>query len=116
MPVDTYQDVRLGASDVGREHERIAFDQGLALMEAAAATPAERTKRLEAARYMQTLWGFLIRDLSHPANDLSDGLKANLISIGLWVMRQTDKIIADESDDWDALIEINRTVREGLAT
>ncbi len=65
--------------------------------------------------YQQALWGILIRDLSDPANDLSDDLKANLISIGLWVMRETDAIVAGKSQNWRGLIDINRTIREGLA-
>ncbi|MCF3932487.1 flagellar biosynthesis regulator FlaF [Acuticoccus sp. M5D2P5] len=115
MPADSYVDVRDGASDVRREQERIAFDQGLTLMEQARATPQSPALALEASRYMQTLWGHLIRDLSHPANDLSDELKGNLISIGLWTIKETDAIIAGKGENWGPLIEINRTIRDGIA-
>lgn len=116
MPAHAYADVRQSASAVGRERERIAFDDGLALMERARAAPDATDAAHAAARHMQTLWGFLIRDLVRPENDLSQELKDNLIAVGLWVMREADAIVAGRTADWTAIIEINRTVREGLAT
>ncbi|WP_108662733.1 flagellar biosynthesis regulator FlaF [Acuticoccus kandeliae] len=114
MQADTYVDVRHDASEVGRERECMAFDEGLALMEKARAAPDVPAHGREAARYMQTLWGFLIRDLTDPANDLSDELKGNLISIGLWVIKETDAIIAGRDQNWAALIDVNRSIRQGL--
>lgn len=116
MRANAYEDVHDLSSDVLRERECLAFDQGLALLEAAKGAPGDREAAQRAVRHLQTLWGFLIRDLSNPANDLSDDLKTNLVSIGLWVMRETDAILAGTSDNWTALIEINTTVREGLST
>lgn len=113
MPTSSYADVSEGSCALGRQRECEAFDQGIALMRAARG--ADFAAQREAARFMQTLWGYLIRDLAHPANDLSDELKANLISIGLWVLRETDAIVSGAKMEWDALIEINTTVREGLA-
>lgn len=111
----SYVDVCESSSETARENERRAFDKGLALLEAAASAPPQSRHGHEAVSYQQALWGILIRDLSDPANDLSDDLKANLISIGLWVMRETDAIIAGRSQNWRGLIDINRTIREGLA-
>jgi flagellar protein FlaF len=111
----SYVDVCESSSENARENERRAFDKGLALLEAAAASPADQRHGEEAVSYQQALWGILIRDLTDPANDLSDDLKANLISIGLWVMRETDAIVAGRSHNWRGLIDINRTIREGLA-
>ena len=115
MQAFAYQDVRESSSDVAREQERLAFDQAIALMEGARSSPDELERRREATRTVQILWGYLIRDLSNPANDLSDELKGNLISIGLWVVKEADSILAGESENWAGLIDINRTIREGLA-
>lgn len=113
MQADTYVHVRQTAPSFAREQERKAFDTGIALMEAAKSSqqPAEA---IEAIRHVQTLWGYLIKDLSDPSNELPDDLKGNLVSIGLWVLKETDSILAGKSQNWDALIDINRTVREGL--
>lgn len=113
MPANHYADVSEASSFTGREREREAFDHGIALMRAAIGSDDER--RLQAARFMQDLWRFLIRDLTDPTNDLSIELKANLISIGLWVIREIDAIVGGTKDGWVALIDINTTVREGLA-
>ncbi|XWN32981.1 MAG: flagellar biosynthesis regulator FlaF [Devosia sp.] len=114
MQAETYVAMSEQSSSLSREREREAFDQGIALLEAAQSAPLGANVRLEATRYMQTLWGFLIRDLTDPRNDLSPELKANLVSIGLWIMKETDAIVAGQRENWAGLIEINRTVREGL--
>lgn len=115
MKADTYVDVTQASSEVGRERERIAFDRAIALLEAARDAPADDLgARREAVRIVQALWRFLIKDLTDPANDLSDELKGNLISIGLWSIKEADELIAGRSHDWDPLIDINRIVRKGL--
>ncbi len=115
MQAVSYEDIRQTSSEVARDQEREAFDRGIALMEAARDDPEATGPRHAAIRYMQTLWSFLIRDLSDPANGLSDELKGNLMSIGLWTIRESDAILAGQSDNWAGLIDINRTVREGLS-
>lgn len=114
MQANAYEDVCFTSSSAMREREREAFDRGIALLEAAQNAPQDVAAMRAAADHMRTLWGFLIGDLTDPANDLPDELKANLVSIGIWVMRETDAILAGESTDWNAIIDINRSVREGL--
>lgn len=115
MQANTYEDVRQTSSEVGRERERVAFDRAIALLEAAQrAGEEDLSVRREAVLTVQNLWRFLIRDLTHPANDLTEELKDNLISIGLWTIREADRLIAGETADWSNIIEITRTVRKGL--
>lgn len=115
MPAETYESVRETSSEVGRERERIAFDRTIELLEKARDAPPDdiRTRR-EAVRTVQDLWRFFIRDLTNPANDLTDELKADLISIGLWSIKEADALIAGRTGDWAPLIEIQQTVRKGL--
>lgn len=115
MPAETYEDVRQTSSEVGRERERIAFDRTIALLVRARDAPADDVAtRREAVRTVQALWRFLIRDVTHPANDLTDELKENLVAIGLWSIREADHLVAGTRGDWDPLIEIQQTVRKGL--
>ncbi len=116
MQADTYAQMRQTAPGIARNQEREAFDAGIKLMEAAQGTANDSQQSIDAVRHMQRLWSFLIKDLSDPSNDLSDELKANLISIGLWVLKETDAILAGRGKNWPGLIDINRTVREGLST
>ena len=41
-------------------------------------------------------------------------LRANLISIGIWILRETDKIRKGESDNIAGILEISKIIRGGL--
>lgn len=116
MRAETYVLMRQMAPELAREQEAEAFDTGIRLMEEAKDAPLRSQQVIEATRHMHQLWSYLIKDLSDPTNDLSDELKANLISIGLWVLRETENILAGRSNNWAGLIDINRTVRKGLSS
>ena len=59
-------------------------------------------------------WNTFSADLMMPDNKLPDSLKAQLISISLWVERHSRKVL-DGSAKIGALIEVNRAVMAGLA-
>lgn len=58
-------------------------------------------------------WGAFTNACSAPGNQLPDGLRAGIISIGLWVDRFTSDVVAGR-DTIDELITVNRTIVEGL--
>ncbi len=64
--------------------------------------------------FLQRLWTAFVQDLAHPDNELPDKLKAQLISIGFWVMRETSRVALGEHNDLNALIDINTMIQEGL--
>ena len=53
-------------------------------------------------------------DLNNPENALPDQLRAGLISIGIWVNREIDRINSGAATDLTPLIEINEIIRDGL--
>ena len=59
------------------------------------------------------LWLALQMDLAQEDNRFHDELKSNLISISLWVDKQTRAVMKGEAS-LDTLISINRTIMEGL--
>lgn len=61
----------------------------------------------------QRLWSTLMADLSTEGNALPDDLKAQLLSLGIWVMKHTTAVIAGEARAQD-LIDVNRIVLKGL--
>ncbi|MHC2413446.1 flagellar biosynthesis regulator FlaF [Bradyrhizobium diazoefficiens] len=63
---------------------------------------------------MRRLWTIFIEDLSHPENGLPDKLRADIISIGLWVIKEADRLREEKSGDVMQLIEINRLIRDAL--
>ena len=62
----------------------------------------------------QRIWGALRLDLAEPGNTMPDALKASLISIALWVDRQTTGLMAGQGQV-AGLIEINGNIIAGLA-
>ena len=62
----------------------------------------------------QGFWSLLKHDLSDPANSLPPQLRASLISLALWVDRQTN-LVAGGNGRIDPLISINRSIVSGLS-
>ena len=47
-------------------------------------------------------------------DELDVALKANLISVGFWILRESDKIRKGESDNFEGIIDISSIIRDGL--
>ncbi|NWH07196.1 MAG: flagellar biosynthesis regulator FlaF [Alphaproteobacteria bacterium] len=59
------------------------------------------------------LWTTLASDCSDPGNQLPQGLRAQIISLSLWVGRYSSKVMR-EGATIDPLVDINRTIMQGL--
>ena len=62
----------------------------------------------------QKFWNELKFDLSQPKNALPTDLRAGLISLAMWVDRQTSSVMGG-SAGVGALVDINRSIVAGLA-
>jgi flagellar protein FlaF len=60
------------------------------------------------------LWSALKFDLASTTNALSPELRAGLLSIALWVERQTAEVLGGETGALD-LIDVNRSILDGLS-
>ena len=69
---------------------------------------------IEAIDRNRRLWLTLQMDLWSDDNGFNDALKAQLISLSIWVDKHSSKILRGEAEI-DPLIQINRTIMEGLA-
>ena len=69
---------------------------------------------IEASDWNRRLWLTLQSDVSSEANALSDDLRANVISLAIWVDRHSRAVMRGEAS-MEPLIQVNRTVMEGLA-
>jgi flagellar protein FlaF len=110
----SYAEVIEDSSAECRQREFELFERAIQLMKGAEGMPAQSQEMIEAIVYVQRLWTFLIKDLGHPDNGLPDKLKGQLISIGLWVMRESDRVVRGEQKSLVALIDINAMIQEGL--
>ena len=98
-----------------RQLELRAFAQATReLIEAAKMPKAEIGRRAEALSKNRRLWTLLATDCATEGNHLPNALRAQIISLSLFVDKQSRAVIR-EDESFDVLIEINRTVMEGLA-
>ncbi|SDA11414.1 flagellar protein FlaF [Methylobacterium sp. UNC378MF] len=110
----SYAEIMDESPALARERERAAFDRAIDLMKRAEAADAPIALRQEATSFLQRLWSLLIDDLSNPQNGLPTQLRADLISIGLWNMSQSDQVLRGDVPGFDSLIYVNTLIRDGL--
>jgi flagellar protein FlaF len=91
-----------------------AFGQvtaGLLRAKEANASAVDMAEALDANR---RLWNVLSADCSVPENQLPMTLRGQIISLALWVSKYSSSVLR-EGADIEPLIDINRTMMEGLA-
>lgn len=109
-----YNEVLDESPKVARENERTALERSIALLQLAEQKGPQSREAVEALYFVRRLWGIFIEDLAHPDNGLPQKLKADLVSVGLWVMRESEEIRQGRSSNFAALIDVSRTISEGL--
>jgi flagellar protein FlaF len=81
------------------------------MKEGAPAQPAALAEALDANR---KLWNVLSADCATAQNQLPQGLRAQIISLAMWVSKYSSEVLRGGAEI-DPLIDINRTMMEGLA-
>lgn len=99
----------------GREREEILFERCISMLEEARKQGAGSAEAKETASFMDEFWLVLTEDLGRPDNALPNDLKASLISIGIYVMKETVNMRNGSATDFDNLIMISKSLRDGLA-
>jgi flagellar biosynthesis activator protein FlaF len=97
-----------------RERERLAITHSIELLEAAEQKGVRSREAIEAVLFVRRLWSVFIEDLAEADNDLPQALRADLISIGLWVMREAEQIRLEKSTNFRGIIEVSQSIRDGL--
>jgi flagellar protein FlaF len=97
-----------------RSRERQAMQRAIDLLQAAMKKGVRSMEAAEALNYVNQLWRIFIEDLAKPENDLPDALRADLISIGLWITNEVHRMRLGKSENFDGLIEICTIIRDGL--
>ena len=98
-----------------RETEYRLFGQVTrALMHASTVDPSDVATRIDALDWNRRLWSVLATDCSNPDNGMDKGLRAQIISISLFVGRHSSAVMRGE-DDFETLIDINKMIMQGLA-
>lgn len=114
MYQNSYEEIVKNSGKKKRDNEGLALDHSIELMQKAQKSGMASVDAIEAQFFLNRLWTFFIEDLSSPDNTLPNQIKADIISIGIWILRETEQIRRGESEDFRDLIEVSQSLREGL--
>jgi len=113
MSIKAYQRAATQA-DSPRELEYRAFCVVTAQLVRVKEDAAPLVVVAEAIDANRRLWNVLAADCSVPGNQLPLTLRGQIISLAMWVARYSSDVLRDGAD-LEPLIDINRTMMEGLA-
>jgi flagellar protein FlaF len=114
MTFEAYESVVDESGYEARGRERQALSLGIDRLERLQKGRFSFEDQVQSLLYVRRLWTIFIEDLAHPENGLPEKLRADIISIGLWVVRESDRLREERSNDVVQLIEINRLIRDAL--
>ena len=85
-----------------------------ALMDAAQKDESDLSGRMRALHWNRRLWTTLAADCASPENRLPMELRANIISLSIWVDKHTSQVM-QRKQAIQPLIDINRIIMQGLS-
>ena len=110
----SYSDIQTDSVADAKDRERQLLDRSIALLDAARIAGADSLTAIEALHFTNRLWTTFVEDLGSPENALPKELRANLISIGLWVLREAEEVRQGRSHNFEGLIEVSQIIRDGI--
>jgi flagellar protein FlaF len=114
MSIQAYQNAAK-KTEGPRQTEYRAFALATrSLIDAASLPETEVGRRAEALAVNRRLWSLLASDCAAEGNSLPQGLRAQIISLSLFVDRHSSAVMRNGAA-FDVLIDINRTIMQGLS-
>lgn len=109
-----YAEAAEGDQGEARSEEFQAMEYSIGVMEASLKDPANPGKRIKAIFDTANVWTLLMEDLGHSDNAYPNDLKAGLISIGIYILKKLQAMRSDSSVSFAPIIDVTRTIKEGL--
>jgi flagellar biosynthesis activator protein FlaF len=109
-----YNEVIEDSRQTMRARERQAIDRVIAMLRTAHEKGPGSRERVEALFYLRRLWMIFLNDLNDPNNELPEQLRAGIISIGIWMMKEINRVRDGATNELSPMIEINALIRDGL--
>ena len=110
----SYADIQTDSVADARDRERQVLSRSIELLTKASSVGPNSHEAIEALNFTNRVWTSLLNDLGDPENSLPKELRANLISIGLWVLREAEDVRQGRADNFSGLIEVSQIIRDGL--
>jgi len=114
MSLQAYQRAALQAESPRDIEYRLFGQVTRALMEAANVDPTDVKTRIEALDWNRQVWSALAVDCSTPENSLPVKLRAQIISLSIWVSKHTSAVMRRQ-EDIEPLIDVNKIIMQGLS-
>jgi flagellar protein FlaF len=112
MSLKAYQATQIATEDP-RVTEYRLFGQVTGALLTAKESNAAGAPLVEAVDWNRRLWRTLAADCMDDRNTLTQDVRAKIISLSLWVAKYS-RSVTREKAPLDPLIEINRTIMQGL--
>lgn len=110
----SYADIQTDSVADAKERERQLLNRSIELLTTAAAAGSQSMEAVEALHFTNRLWTNFVEDLGSGDNALPKELRANLISIGLWLLREAEDIRQGRTENFEGLIEVSQIIRDGI--
>ena len=108
-----YSEILEDAPQLARANERAVILHSIQLLDRAEKAGPNTRQAIEALLFLRRLC--LLVDLGKSENQLPQKLRAELISVGIGVLRHADAISRGESNDFASLKEISQAIADGLS-
>ena len=110
----SYADIQTDSIADAKDRERQLLSRSIDLLTTARQRGHQSTEAIEAIQFMNRVWTSFIEDLGSAENQLPVELRANLISIGLWLLREAEEVRQGRTDNFEGLIEVSQIIRDGI--
>ena len=112
MSLQAYQRVQANAENP-RDTEYRLFGQVVGALMDARGVHKTDPKLIKAIDWNRRLWNMLSADCSSEGNQLPKEVRAQIISIGIWVQKYSRDVMRIGADV-EPLIDVNKSIMQGL--
>jgi flagellar biosynthesis activator protein FlaF len=110
----SYAEIQTDSVADSRDRERQLLSRSIDLLREARDAGSQSRQATEAILFLNRVWTTFVEDLGSPDNSLPKDLRANLISIGLWLLREAEEVRQGRSNNFDGMIDISQIIRDGI--
>ena len=110
----SYAEVQSDSVADAKDRERQILTRSIDLLVVAKEKGVPSVEAAQAIHFLNRVWSTFIEDLGSDENELPQELRANLISIGLWLLREAEEVHQGRSDNFEGLIEVSQIIRDGI--
>jgi flagellar protein FlaF len=110
----SYAEIQSDSVADAKDRERQILSRSIDMLVVARDKGVESIEAMQAIHFLNRVWTTFVEDLGSEENSLPAELRANLISIGLWLLREAEEVRQGRSNNFEGLIEVSQIIRDGI--